>query len=233
MASAEADSDNMKEFFDEVARIRDAIASIKTSIDDIEALHQKALNVISESQSSAMEAANKKLAKTDKNGSDLRMRISQHGAVTKKFIDIMTEYKDIQKKYQEKYKQRLQRQFLVVQPNAKPEEIEKMLDSEQGPVFAQQKRGDFAEWSEERGSKSIERYTRPPSRHDSILELQQLFVDMAVLVSAQGEMMNQIEIHVGSAVDNTEQGVQALHKAVKLQKKTRKLLLLVLALDLE
>jgi t-SNARE complex subunit (syntaxin) len=53
-------------------------------------------------------------------------------------------------------------------------------------------------------------------------ELQQLFIDMSVLVAAQGEMINQIEIHVEDAVDQTEQGVDALHKAVKLQKKTRK-----------
>ncbi|KAJ3080777.1 hypothetical protein HK102_002819, partial [Quaeritorhiza haematococci] len=53
-------------------------------------------------------------------------------------------------------------------------------------------------------------------------ELQQLFIDMSVLVAAQGEMLNQIEVAVTSAVDNTEEGVQALKKATKLQKKTRK-----------
>ena len=45
---------------------------------------------------------------------------------------------------------------------------------------------------------------------------------MAVLVAAQGEQIDQIEIHVSNAVDTTEKGVQALHKAVKDQKKSRR-----------
>jgi syntaxin 1A/syntaxin 1B/2/3 len=56
----------------------------------------------------------------------------------------------------------------------------------------------------------------------SILELQQLFMDMAVLVAAQGEVIDRIAVHVDSAVNDTEEGVQALQKAVKLQKKSRK-----------
>ncbi|KAJ3122494.1 Syntaxin-1A [Nowakowskiella sp. JEL0407] len=247
-SSDAADAEAQTEFFDQVAQIKDAISSIKTNIEVIEGLHQKALNVISEDQSAQnakelervmdktnkiaadirnklknMETENKKLAKSDKNTSDLKVRINQHGVITKKFIEIMTEYKDVQKKYQEKYKQRLQRQFLVVQPNAKPEEIEKMLDAEQGPVFAQQilKNGQKAE--AQRALQDIQDRHQDMVRIErSILELQQLFIDMAVLVSAQGELMNQIEVHMASAVDNTEQGVQALHKAVKLQKKTRK-----------
>lgn len=53
-----------------------------------------------------MDATNKTLAKDPANSNDVRIRISQHGAVAKKFLDVMVEYKDIQKKYQERYKQR-------------------------------------------------------------------------------------------------------------------------------
>jgi t-SNARE complex subunit (syntaxin) len=56
----------------------------------------------------------------------------------------------------------------------------------------------------------------------SILELQQLFMDMAVLVAAQGEVIDQIAVHVESAVNDTDAGVVALKKAVEIQKKTRK-----------
>jgi syntaxin 1A/syntaxin 1B/2/3 len=62
---------------------------------------------------SAIEAANKKLAQDKQKNSDVRIRISQHAALTKKFLDVMMEYKDIQKKYQDKYKQRMHRQFLI------------------------------------------------------------------------------------------------------------------------
>lgn len=60
-----------------------------------------------------MDTVNKTLAKDPKNANDVRIRASQHGTLAKRFLDVMMEYKEIQKKYQEKYKQRVQRQFLI------------------------------------------------------------------------------------------------------------------------
>lgn len=45
---------------------------------------------------------------------------------------------------------------------------------------------------------------------------------MAVLVDAQGDMINQIEHYVISAVDHTNKGVDQMKKAVKSQRKSRK-----------
>ena len=45
---------------------------------------------------------------------------------------------------------------------------------------------------------------------------------MAVLVAAQGEMVDQIAVHIGEAVNDTEAGVIALSKATELQKKAKK-----------
>ena len=45
---------------------------------------------------------------------------------------------------------------------------------------------------------------------------------MAVLVEAQGDMINQIEHYVVSAVDHTTKGVDQMKKAVKSQRKSRK-----------
>jgi hypothetical protein len=47
-------------------------------------------------------------------------------------------------------------------------------------------------------------------------------MDMAVLVAAQGEMMDSIAVHIGKAVDDTDAGAKALHETTKLQKKSRK-----------
>jgi t-SNARE complex subunit (syntaxin) len=40
----------------------------------------------------------------------------------------MMEYKNLQEMYQGKYKERMQRQALVVNPNATGEEVEKMIE---------------------------------------------------------------------------------------------------------
>jgi len=56
----------------------------------------------------------------------------------------------------------------------------------------------------------------------SIREVHQLFMDMAILVEQQGELLDNIEDIVSHAATYTEQGVTQLVKAKDLQKKMRK-----------
>ncbi|KAK6120620.1 hypothetical protein DH2020_045632 [Rehmannia glutinosa] len=66
-------------------------------------------------------------------------------------------------------------------------------------------------------------------RHDAVreiekklLDLHQIYLDMAVLVEAQGEILDNIESQVSNAVDHVQSGTTALQNAKKLQKKSRK-----------
>ncbi|KAH1260530.1 Syntaxin-132 [Glycine soja] len=51
---------------------------------------------------------------------------------------------------------------------------------------------------------------------------QLIFLDISVLVDAQGDMLDNIETQVSSAVDHVHQGNNALQKAKKLQRNSRK-----------
>ncbi len=51
---------------------------------------------------------------------------------------------------------------------------------------------------------------------------------MSVLVAAQGEMLNAVEIQVANAAEDTGKGVEALKAAVKSQKKSRKKMIILL-----
>ncbi|TPX44452.1 hypothetical protein SeLEV6574_g04493 [Synchytrium endobioticum] len=246
--------DIMAGFFDEVSSIKDAIAAVRLHVDGIKQLHQKALTVIMEDQCAEngremdtlvavtnkaagdirtriknMEQLNRRLARQHAGSSDMAIRINQHANLTKKFLDAMTEYKNIQKEFHEKYRSRLQRQFLIVKPTATAADVDKMLSGETGPIFAQQ----ILETGQKAQARAAlaeiqERHADIVRIEKSILELQQLFADMAVLVAAQGEQIDQIEIHVGNAVETTEKGVQALHKAVKDQKKSRRKMCIIM-----
>ncbi|OEL38065.1 Syntaxin-132 [Dichanthelium oligosanthes] len=66
-------------------------------------------------------------------------------------------------------------------------------------------------------------------RHDAVkeiekklLDLQQIFLDLSVLVEAQGEMLDNIETQVTGAAEHIQTGTNLLQKAKKLQKNTRK-----------
>lgn len=59
----------------------------------------------------------------------------------------------------------------------------------------------------------------------SILELNQLFVEMATLVEQQGDLVNQIESHVDKAAQYTEQAAGEMKVALQHQKSRLKVTL--------
>ncbi|VAH29422.1 unnamed protein product [Triticum turgidum subsp. durum] len=72
-------------------------------------------------------------------------------------------------------------------------------------------------------------------RHDvvvdiekKLLELQQIFADMAALVDAQGEILDNIESQVQNAVNHVQTGTEALRSAKSLQKKSRKCMMIAI-----
>jgi t-SNARE complex subunit (syntaxin) len=59
--------------------------------------------------------------------------------VTKKFLEAVTEYQEIQIKYKTKFRDRIERQLRIVKPNATTEEIEHLIESGgESELFAQQ-----------------------------------------------------------------------------------------------
>lgn len=69
---------------------------------------------------------------------DLPMRKTQHAALKKKFIETIQRYQDIERTYQQKYRQRVERQIKIVQPNATSDDIDRVLESDEPPqIFAQ------------------------------------------------------------------------------------------------
>jgi t-SNARE complex subunit (syntaxin) len=183
-----------------------------------------------------LEQKNKKAgAETGKRDltSEQRIRLSQHANVTQKFIEIVQEYQDMQTKYKNKFKDRMERQYKIVKPNATTDEIEKAIESgaEGGQLFAQQILMGPQHAEAKKALYDIqERHQDIIKLEKSILELHQLFLDMAVLVDAQGDMINQIENYVQSAADHTNKGVEEMKKAVKLQKASRRKLFCILCM---
>jgi syntaxin 1B/2/3 len=53
-------------------------------------------------------------------------------------------------------------------------------------------------------------------------------MDMSVLVAAQGELLNQIDSHVANAVDNTSQAAVEMKDAVKIQRASKRKMLIII-----
>lgn len=244
----EESGDFMVDFFDQVKGVKDDMSAIRANINQIKEYHAKIVTEVSQTKSKEHSAklddllqdtsrismkVKEKLRSIEteheeyaqEHGTDssqFKIHQNMHGSITKKFVELMKDYDGVQTKYKSLLRDRVARQVKVVNPNATPEEVEEAVNQGGANVFADQllSKSDQA---------ALNAYQDVQSKHEelmrlegSIRELHQLFVDMAILVEQQGEMLDNIEDVVSKAAEFTSQGVEQLDMAKKTQKKARK-----------
>ncbi|KAL2456763.1 putative syntaxin [Forsythia ovata] len=153
-----------------------------------------------------------------------RSRTSTTLAMKKKFKDKMSEFQTLRESIHQEYREVVERRVFTVTGNRADEEtIDRLIetgDSEQifHKAIQEQGRGQIMDTLAE----IQERHDAVRDLEKKLLDLQQIFLDMAVLVDAQGDMLDNIESQVSSAVDHVQSGNTALQKAKSLQKNSRK-----------
>uniref|UniRef100_V5HAF0 Putative syntaxin 1a n=1 Tax=Ixodes ricinus TaxID=34613 RepID=V5HAF0_IXORI len=152
---------------------------------------------------------------------ELRIRKTQHSTLSRKFVEEMTEYNKIQNDYRERCKDRIKRQLEITGKMTTDEEIEEMLESGNPAIFTQ---GIVMETQKARQTLAeIEaRHHDIIKLEKSIRELHDMFMDMALLVESQGEMVDRIEYHVKNASAYIDTATQETRRAVRYQSKARK-----------
>ncbi|CAK9798622.1 Syx1A [Anthophora quadrimaculata] len=236
--------DFMTEFFAEVEEIRAMIDKIQKNVEDVKKLHSTILSApqtdekvkmdLEDLMSDIKKTANKVRAKlkvieqnieqeehTNKSSADLRIRKTQHSTLSRKFVEVMTEYNRTQTDYRERCKGRIQRQLEITGRTTTNEELEEMLEQGNPAVFTQ---GIIMETQQAKQTLAdIEaRHADIIKLENSIRELHDMFMDMAMLVESQGEMIDRIEYHVEHAVDYVQTATQDTKKALKYQSKARR-----------
>ncbi|KAL9981178.1 hypothetical protein ACROYT_G009848 [Oculina patagonica] len=163
---------------------------------------------------------------------EARIRRCQHSTLARRFVDVMSDYNTTQSDYREKCKARIQRQLEITGKTKTYEEVEEMLEGGDPAIFtsdivietqqARQALGDIE--ARHRDIINLEK---------SIQELHEMFLDMAMLVESQGEMIDRIEYNVEQAVDFVQSAKSDTKKAVKYQSKARrkKILIIICLLD--
>ncbi|XP_041088440.1 syntaxin-3-like isoform X1 [Polyodon spathula] len=141
----------------------------------------------------------------------------------------MTKYNETQVDFRERSKGRIQRQLEITGRNTTDEELEEMLESGSSAIFTS---GIIESSISKQALSEIESRHKDIVRlESSIKELHDMFVDIAMLVENQGDMVNNIEVNVLKAVDHVETAKAETKKAMKYQSRARKKAL-VLALML-
>mmetsp|Transcript_1849 Transcript_1849/g.4100 ORF Transcript_1849/g.4100 Transcript_1849/m.4100 type:complete len:315 (-) Transcript_1849:3208-4152(-) len=244
-------SQYMASFFKEVDRINADIKAVSKASKDIDIINEQSMQATTttEEQSlskklSPLVASTNKLAKEAKkllellkqeteelkkegklNASNVRVRENMNTTLTKKFIDEMKAYQQAQQKYKTDIKNKVKRQVQVVKPDATDEEIDEVLKSEGGRDALYKKTilsGGVNDQIKTTYAKVAGKYQDVLTLEQSVAELNQMFLDFALLTEQQGELLDQIEFNVTQAGDYVEEANVETHQAIVYQKSIRK-----------
>ncbi|KAB0406711.1 hypothetical protein E2I00_017833, partial [Balaenoptera physalus] len=155
-----------------------------------------------------------------RSSADLRIRKSQHSVLSRKFVEVMTKYNEAQVDFRERSKGRIQRQLEITGRKTTDEELEEMLESGNPAIFTS---GIIDSQISKQALSEIEgRHKDIVRLESSIKELHDMFMDIAVLVENQGEMLDNIELNVMHTVDHVEKAREETKRAMKYQGQARK-----------
>lgn len=235
----------MSNFYSEISSIQDTISQYSANVTRISDLQSRALNSTDENQnrqnagilddlvSQTRDLGNsikQRIQSLDTQpaqpGENIAIRKNQIGLVRNKFVEALQSYQGVERDYRARYKQRVERQFRIVKPDATPEEISAVVNNSSGggdQIFAQ------ALTSSTRYGESRAAYREVQDRHEDIKkiertleELAQLFNDMSVLVQQQDDQINVIQDLAGRVEQDTEAGLLQTEKAVKSARSARR-----------
>ncbi|KAK9963585.1 hypothetical protein ABG768_006758 [Culter alburnus] len=242
----------MDEFFGQIEDIRNSIDKIDENVAEVKKLYSVILSAPTSDQKTQddLEALTndiKKMANNARNklktiernleaeeaerlSADMRIRKSQHAVLSRKFVDVMTKYNEAQVDFREKSKGRIQRQLEITGKATTDEELEEMLEGGNAAVFTA---GIVDSGISKQALSEIEARHKDIVRlESSIKELHDMFVDIAMLVESQGNMVDNIEVNVGKAVDHVEAAKTETKKAVRYQSKARKKTIIIVSVVL-
>ncbi|XP_030484848.1 syntaxin-132 [Cannabis sativa] len=161
-----------------------------------------------------------------------RARMNMTNALTKKFRDIMSEFQTLRQRIQDEYREVVERRVMTVTGTRPDEEtIDNLIETGNSEEIFQKAiqesgRGQVLNTLEE----IQERHHTVKEIERKLLDLHQVYIDMAVLVEAQGADIDNIENQVTNAVDHVRSGTEALQTAKSLQKRSRKCMIIAIIL---
>jgi len=235
----------------ETEAIKTAINGIRNTVKSLDAQYKQALFAITPDQANKSSQEIQRL--TDEvNGAihsvksqldtfkrgigsapDSSMRLNMADSLTQKFADVLRSYQTAQTEYKDKVKTRMSQKVRIVKPDATQDEIDEAIES--GTADQLYRVGTLDQQHLHSQAKNALSYIQDRHREivqieQSVLELRDLFVDMAIMVESQGAVLDVVESNVNSAILDTGAGVELMADSNKLGKKSRKKMVIILVI---
>ncbi|CAN1247248.1 Syntaxin-related protein KNOLLE [Linum grandiflorum] len=160
-------------------------------------------------------ASNRRLSGFKEGTPIYRTRVAVTNGLRKKLKELMVDFQALRQRMMTEHKETVGRRYFTVTGEYPDEEvIDKIIsDGHNGEQFLKRAIQELEIQDRHDAAKEIEK---------SLLELHQVFMDMAVMVETQGEKLDDIEHHVLNASHYVKDGTKELKTAKEYQRSGRK-----------
>eukprot|EP00092_Neocalanus_flemingeri_P008673 GFUD01009343.1.p1 GENE.GFUD01009343.1~~GFUD01009343.1.p1 ORF type:complete len:273 (+),score=79.87 GFUD01009343.1:501-1319(+) len=238
--------ETLDEFLARVEELNTGVSNLTENVNNLKTVQQKVLNepsqqerqkqlsiqnnlihenkVIGRKIQKQIKEEQQKLVKLERDQtiSDINIRNTQIRSISRRFLDVWTEYNNAQVEFREKNKKALIRNIKITDPNSNVtvEEIEEKLDAGDVTVLSSIIK-ETAQAKED--MKMLEnRHAEMIKLEKGISEIHEMFLDLSNMVNLQGEAVDRIDVRVGEAASHVEEGRKQLLQAEKKQKSARR-----------
>lgn len=197
---------------EQIQAVRQAHQQSLTSTDPQAAAYADQLNDQARGQREACKNQIKALYKMAKGDKAAKNQVE---ACKTRFTSLLNEHQVIEKEFRKKVKDRVERQYRIVNPQATEEEVRQVTESDNPQVFSQ------ALLNSNRYGAARGAYREVQERHAEIqkiertlTELAQMFSEMAMLVEQQDETIVNVETQAQGVDNDVKEGLRQTTKAV-------------------
>ncbi|WVQ78776.1 hypothetical protein IAT38_000867 [Cryptococcus sp. DSM 104549] len=205
---------------EQIQAVRSAHAQSLTSTDPAAATYVAQLNDQARTQREECKNQIKKLYKLAKGD---RAQKQQAEGAKQRFQGLLQEHQVIEKEFRKKVKDRVERQYKIVNPQATEEEVRQVTESDNPQVFSQALLNSNRYGSARGAYREVqERHAEIQKIEKTLTELAQMFQEMAMLVEQQDETIVNVENQAQGVDTDIKQGLVQTDKAVESAKKARR-----------
>ena len=158
-----------------------------------------------------------------------RIRKAQLAALVKKFHSAMEAFNEEQEMFKKKSKDKISRQLKILGKNKSDQEIQDMIESHDPNVFSNEVMTQKM-LSRDALNEIEQRHHDILELEKDILELQEIFRDLAILVDEQGDVIDNIEAHMEAAVHHVHKGEENIVIAKRYKQSSRRKLVIIIVI---
>jgi len=161
---------------------------------------------------------------------ETRMKATSYQALTAKFQEVLKESQTIQSEFKSAVKGKIARQAKMVDETLTDQQVEEICNDPEGAakLMASKMYGQGHTKLQNAVSDIQDKYKDILKLEASVQLVHQMFMDMALLVHAQGEMLNNIELNVKESKDYMLKSVKRLDDAKQDNISARKKMCIIL-----